>query len=97
MYGSKFTAYTDNNPLTYILSSAKLDAIGQRWVAELANFDFSIAYRAGKHNIDADPLSRISQVQQDTSDVKSINFVLPEVVKAVCNSVVHAPVLINSL
>ena len=80
MYGSKFTAYTDNNPLTYILSSAKLDAIGQRWVAELANFDFSITYRAGKHNIDADALSRISQVKQDTSDVKSINFVLPEVV-----------------
>ena len=80
LYGSKFTAYTDNNPLTYILSSAKLDAIGQRWVAELANFDFSITYRAGKHNIDADALSRISQVKQDTSDVKSINFVLPEVV-----------------
>ena len=36
--------YTDNNPLTYILSTAKLDATGQRRVAELANYDFSIHF-----------------------------------------------------
>ena len=31
LYGSNvFEAYTDNNPLTYILTSAKLDACGQR-------------------------------------------------------------------
>ena len=30
LYGGKFDVYTDNNPLTYILSSAKLDACGQR-------------------------------------------------------------------
>ena len=33
-------AITDNNPLTYILTSAKLDATGQRCVASLANYDF---------------------------------------------------------
>lgn len=31
LYGSKFEAVTDNNPLTYILTSGKLDATGQRW------------------------------------------------------------------
>ena len=40
LYGGKFDVYTDNNPLTYILSSAKLDAYGQRWVASLVNYDF---------------------------------------------------------
>ena len=30
LYGGKFDVYTDNNSLTYILSSAKLDACGQR-------------------------------------------------------------------
>ena len=31
LYGSKtFEVYTDNNPLTYVLTSAKLDACGQR-------------------------------------------------------------------
>ena len=30
LYGNNFTVYTDNNPLTYVLSSAKLDATGHR-------------------------------------------------------------------
>ena len=29
LYGGQFDVYTDNNPLTYILTSAKLDATGQ--------------------------------------------------------------------
>ena len=32
LIGTTFTALTDNNPLTYVLSSAKLDATSQRWV-----------------------------------------------------------------
>ena len=42
VYGSKFKVHTDNNPLTYVLMSAKLDATGQQWVASLANYDFKI-------------------------------------------------------
>ena len=38
LYDGPFEVYTDNNPLTYILTTAKLDATGQRWVASLANF-----------------------------------------------------------
>lgn len=53
-----FTVYTDNNPLTYVLSSAKLNATGLRWVGELADFNFNIKYRPGKSNSDADTLSR---------------------------------------
>ena len=35
LYGSTpFEVYTDNNPLTYVLTTAKLDACGQRWVAK---------------------------------------------------------------
>ena len=61
LYGGKFVVRTDNNPLTYVLSSAKLDATGQRWVSELSSYDFSIQYRSGKENIDADALSRLPQ------------------------------------
>ena len=59
LYGGKFDMYTDNNPLTYILTSAKLDACGQRWVASLASYDFGLFYKTGKTNVDADALSRI--------------------------------------
>ena len=34
-YAPHFTIFTDNNPLTYILTTAKLNATGHRWVAEL--------------------------------------------------------------
>ena len=55
LYGGHFEVYADNNPLTYILMPAKLDATGQRWVASLANF--KIFYRSGKLNVEADVLS----------------------------------------
>ena len=58
-YSSAFTAFTDNNPLTYVLTSARLNATGHRWVAELADFNFNIKYRPGKSNADADTLSRL--------------------------------------
>lgn len=58
-YAPTFTVYSDNNPLTYVLSTAKLNATGFRWVAELADFHFTIRYRPGRENIDADTLSRL--------------------------------------
>ena len=60
-YSPSFVVYTDNNPLTYVLSSAKLNATGLRWVGELADFNFTIRYRPGKTNTDADTLSRPSE------------------------------------
>ena len=59
LYGGKFNVYMDNNLLTYVLTTAKLDATGQCWIASLANYDFKIYYRSGKLNVDADSLSRI--------------------------------------
>lgn len=48
---------TDNNPLSH-LSSATLGATEQRWVAQLASFDFEIKYHSGRSNKNADALSR---------------------------------------
>ena len=52
-YPPSFKVYTDNNPVTYVLSSAKLNATGLRWIGELADFNFTIHYCPGKSNIDA--------------------------------------------
>ena len=55
LYGeNKFEIYTDNNPLTYILTTGKLDACGQRWVADLANINFTLLYKPGSTNTVAD-------------------------------------------
>ena len=73
---NKFEVYTDNNPLTYILTTAKLDACGQRWVADLANFNFTLHYKPGSTNTVADALSRIVWpdvlTQADTEEFESM-------------------------
>ena len=56
---NEFVVRTDNNPLTYIFSLANLDAAGQRWVAQLASYNFALKYQKGKDNTVADFLSRL--------------------------------------
>ena len=58
---NEFVVRTDNNPLTYIFSSTNLDAAGQRWVAQLASYNFSLEYQKGKDNTVADFLSRLDE------------------------------------
>ena len=53
-YSPPFIVYTDNNPLMYVLTTAKLNVCALRWVGELANFKFTIHYRPGKSHCDAD-------------------------------------------
>lgn len=75
LYGLKVEVRTDNNPLTYVLTSAKLDATGHRWLAVLSTYNFSLKYRAGVQNIDADALSRrphlTSTQQQEWKDISA--------------------------
>ena len=47
LYGSTFNVYTDNNLLTYVLTTTKLDAASHHWVASLANYNFRLHYQAG--------------------------------------------------
>ena len=78
LYGAKFDVVTDNNPLTYVLTTAKLDATGQRWLAELSNYNCSISYRSGKRNGDADGLSRIPDKENSRTTT-----IFPDVLKAI--------------
>ncbi|XP_062404413.1 uncharacterized protein LOC134094507 [Sardina pilchardus] len=57
LWGQQCTVWTDNNPLSH-LGTAKLGATEQRWEAELAAFNYTIRYRPGRTNRNADALSR---------------------------------------
>lgn len=72
LYGAQFTVVTDSNPLTYLLTSAKLDATSYRWLSALSTFNFKIIYRAGRQNADADGLSRRphSKFPEDPMSIK---------------------------
>ena len=70
----------DNNPLTDILTTAKLDATGHRWVASLAYYNFKIFYRSGKLNVEADALLRIPW------ENTQVNHVEPVIMKTMLQS-----------
>ena len=58
LLGSEFIVFTDNNPLSCLQTTAKLGGTETRRAAELAQFTFTIKYRSGRSNKNADALSR---------------------------------------
>ena len=55
-----FLVKTDNNPLTYIMTTPNLDATGHQWVGALAKYDFRLEYQKGWDNAVADALSQVT-------------------------------------
>ena len=72
---------SDNNPLTYILTTAKLDMTGHGWIAKLAKFHFTVYYHSEKSNIEVNALSRITWDQN----------IRVEAVKAIFKAAVKGP------
>ena len=52
-----FTVHTDNNPLTYVLTTPNLDVMGHCWVGVLASYEFTLEYQKGSDNATVDALS----------------------------------------
>ena len=62
-----FTVRTDNNPLTYIMMTPNLDAMGHQWVNALAGFNFKREYLKGTDNKVADVLSCVETRLDDAT------------------------------
>ena len=71
LHWKPFVVKTDNNPLTYILTTPNLDATQHHWVELLAGFTFSIEYQKGRDNAVADAPSHVVS-KLNTETVKSI-------------------------
>ena len=87
LYVGSFQVYRDNNLLTYILSTAKLDTIGQRWVASLAPYNFGLHYNPGRQNVVTDSLLRIPWEKVFFQDSMDFNVVKAVVDKGKANMV----------
>ena len=85
---NKFVVDTDNNPLTNIFSSANLDAAGQRWVAHLASYNFSLEYQKGKDNMVADFLSQMNECLPQEEVREYLNKIPYPGVKAVLDNAI---------
>ena len=54
-----------------------MDATKQRWINELAKYDFSLEYQKGKNNTMADALSRISKECLSDKEAEKVLEVVP--------------------
>ena len=77
LFGAHFTVLTDNNPLSHLMNSKKSVA-EMGWLADLAQFDFTIQYRSGKSNVSADWLSRHAMDDGSELPVEEVNAVISE-------------------
>ena len=95
LYGSTFNMYTDNNLLTYVLTTAKLDAASHCWVTSLANYNFRLHYKAGKTNIDADALSRVSWSECMPDNLGTSLKVTATAARAIQEAALEKPVVLH--
>lgn len=71
--GNKCHIFSDNNPLTYLMTKTKIDATTQRWCADLANYNITVTYKSGKENTAADLLSRDFELTNQQDDPNEIH------------------------
>ena len=74
------------------MSSAKLDATAQWWVASLATYNFKIFYRSGKQNIEANALSQIEWSNNDVAATLEQGCVLKSLLPLVPNDIIVSKV-----
>ena len=68
LLGKHFTIFTDHNPLVWLSSQKTLGKL-IRWALFLQEYDFTIKYRKGSSNQNADALSRVN-----TNDFQHCNI-----------------------
>ena len=85
---NEFVVRTDNNPLTYIFSSANLDAAGQCCVAHLTSYNFSLECQKGKDNTVANFLSRMNEHLPEEEVQEYLNKIPYPGVKAVFDNAI---------
>ena len=77
LLGHHFKVHTDNNPLTYFLTSPNMDAMKQRWINKQVKYDFSLKYQKGKNNTLADALSRNNKEWLSDEEAKKVLKAVP--------------------
>ena len=58
LWGTKFSIFTDHQPLTSIFKRKTKSPRMSRWIVEMREYTYDIKYLKGKHNVVADSLSR---------------------------------------
>ena len=69
LYGHPCTVYTDHEALKSLLNTPHPSGKLACWGMALQEMDLTIQHRSGKHNLNADALSRFPQAHPPTEDI----------------------------
>lgn len=69
LFGRKFKIVTDHRPLQWVMNIKEPNSRLTRWRLRLSEYDFSVVYKQGKNNTNADALSRIEIYNEETSSI----------------------------
>lgn len=80
LYGRKFKIFSDHLPLKWLMSLKEPNSRLVRWRLKLEEFDYEIEYKKGKHNTNADALSRIEihTKETETDDITHLTKYIDE-------------------
>lgn len=69
LFGRKFKILTDHKPLQWMMNLKEPNSRLTRWRLKLSEYDFTVMYKKGKCNTNADALSRIEIHNEEISSV----------------------------
>ncbi|EFA00130.1 Transposon Tf2-6 polyprotein-like Protein [Tribolium castaneum] len=69
LVGTKFIIITDHRPLKYLLTIKEPSSRLARWAMTLAEFDFEVQYRPGKHH-HVDAFTRLDYLEETENEVR---------------------------
>lgn len=69
LFGRKFKIMTDHRPLQWVMNLKEPNSRLTRWRLKLSEYDFTVIYKQGKHNTNADALSRIEMHNEEVSSL----------------------------
>lgn len=73
LFGRKFKILSDHKPLQWVMNLKEPNSRLTRWRLKLSEYDFTVVYKLGKHNTNADALSRI-QINNEVTDSIAVNL-----------------------
>lgn len=69
LFGRKFKIMTDHRPLQWVMNIKEPNSRLTRWRLRLSEYDFTVIYKPGKSNTNADALSRIEIHNEESMSV----------------------------
>lgn len=73
LFGRKFQIVTDHKPLQWVMNLKEPNSRLTRWKLKLSEYNYTVVYKQGKCNLNADALSRVEIHNEEASSL-AVNY-----------------------